>query len=206
MFSSVSGHRSETRKQLVSLLAGAVLVLSLASPAAVAAGQGAATVSYRFAVVNMSDILKRSPQSAAESRLLTEKYSSQEKTLAEEQERLKQEKDELQAMAETLPERERVQRESELRIRERTYSRKFEDLRENLRLDKDTALERLQRQVAEAIDAVRVREGIDIVFKETDFIVASERVNMTEKVLDYLREQFESAPDANDVVITAPQN
>ncbi|HPE60409.1 MAG TPA: OmpH family outer membrane protein [Thiolinea sp.] len=186
-------------------LAGALLIMALASPLALAANSPAAGIPYRFAVVNMNDILKRSPQSAAEGLLLSDKYSSQEKALAEEQERLKQEREDLQATGDTLSERERVQRESELRIRQRTYSRKFEDLRENLRLDKDTALERLQRQVAEAIDAVRIMEGIDIVFKESDFIVASERVNMTEKVLDYLQRQFEDGSNANNAVITEPQ-
>lgn len=155
--------------------------------------------SYRLAVVNVVKVLEQAPQAAAEGKRLESLFAAREAALAQEQLELQRAREALQSTGETLPEAERIQRERELRTLERDYSRKQEDLREEIRFAKDAALEKVQEQVEQAVEAVRAEGQIDIVFRESNYIVASARVNLTDKVLAYLQQQFDSqkAPVAN---------
>jgi len=160
---------------------------------------------YRMAVVNLVKVLEQAPQSAAEGKRLESLFAAREAALAQEQLELQRAREALQATGDTLPEAEQVQRERELRTLERDYSRKQEDLREEIRFAKDAALEKVQEQVEQAVDTVRAEGQIDIVFRESNYIVASARVNLTDKVLAYLQQQFDSAqPAANDATEANP--
>ena len=151
---------------------------------------------FRIAVVNLVKVLEQAPQAAAEGKRLENLYSGRETALAQEQLELQRAREALQTTADTLPEAERVQRERELRTLERDYSRRQEDLREEIRFAKDAALEKVQEQVEQAVEAVRAEGQIDIVFRESNYIVASSRVNLTDKVLAYLQHQFENSKPA----------
>lgn len=155
---------------------------------------------YRFAVVNMADILKRAPQSAAESEKLEAKFSEREKDLATRQEELRKASDQFRRDLNTLSAAEQVERESRLRVRERDLKRTREDLREEVRLAKDLALNSLQGEVADAIEAIRVQKSIDIIFRESDYITASARVDVTDEVLKYLQQRFDNSQDAEETV------
>jgi outer membrane protein len=141
---------------------------------------------YRIAVVNLVKVLEQAPQAAAEGKRLESLFAARETALAQEQLELQRARETLQSTAEVLPEAQRVQRERELRTLERDYSRKQED----------SALEKVQEQVEQAVEAVRAEGQIDIVFRESNYIVASARVNLTDKVLAYLQQQFDSAKEA----------
>ena len=158
-----------------------------------------ASPSYRLAVVNVVKVLEQAPQAAAEGKRLESLFAAREAALAQEQLELQRAREALQSTGETLPEAARIQRERELRTLERDYSRKQEDLREEIRFAKDAALEKVQEQVEQAVEAVRAEGQIDIVFRESNYIVASARVNLTDKVLAYLQQQFDSqkVPAAN---------
>lgn len=159
---------------------------------------------FRMAVVNLVKVLEQAPQAAAEGKRLESLYASREAALAQEQLELQRARETLQATAESLPEAQRVQRERELRTLERDYSRKQEDLREEIRFAKDAALEKVQEQVEQAVEAVRAEGQIDIVFRESNYIVASARVNLTDKVLAYLQQQFDSALPATTSSTSEP--
>lgn len=160
---------------------------------------------YRIAVVNLVKVLEQAPQAAAEGKRLESLFAAREAALAQEQLELQRAREALQSTADVLPEAQRVQRERELRTLERDYSRKQEDLREEIRFAKDAALEKVQEQVEQAVEAVRAEGQIDIVFRESNYIVASARVNLTDKVLAYLQQQFDSAqPAANEATESDP--
>lgn len=146
---------------------------------------------YRLAVVNVVKVLEQAPQAAAEGKRLESLFAAREAALAQEQIELQRAREALRSTGDTLPEAERIQRERELRTLERDYSRKQEDLREEIRFAKDAALEKVQEQVEQAVEAVRAEGQIDIVFRESNYIVASARVNLTDKVLAYLQQQFD---------------
>ena len=62
----------------------------------------------------------------------------------------------------------------------------MEDFRDELRTARDLAMDSVQNVIFQAIEEVRAQQGIDLVFKENDYIAASKRVDMTDKVLAYL--------------------
>ncbi len=169
----------------------ALVLLALA--ASIPAHANDLTQPYRFAVVNMAVVLKRAPQSVAESERLEERFASRERALAVKQEELRRADEAFGRERNLLSADARVQRESELRAFQRKLKREREDLREEVRISKDRALNRLQSKVAAAIAAIRQREAIDIIFRESDYIVASERMDVTRAVLAELQQQFESA-------------
>lgn len=142
----------------------------------------------RIAVVNLSVLLEKAPQSQAASNKLKAEYSAKEQQLEAEKNAIKQAQDTLtnQIEAGTLNATDQLQQERDLRSRERTYNRNMEDFRDELRTARDLAMDSVQNVIFQAIEEVRAQQGIDLVFKENDYIAASKRVDMTDKVLAYL--------------------
>lgn len=172
------------------MVRGLLLCLLLLAGHAVSFADGEA-LPYRIAVVNMVVVLEQAPQAAAEGKRLEELYAGREQALKQEQIELQQLQEKFRQSADTLSQDVRVQNERELRALQRDYSRKVEDLREEIRIAKDAALEKVQEQVEQAVEAVRAQGQIDVVFRESDYIVASARVNVTDKVLAHLQQQFD---------------
>ncbi len=151
----------------------------------------------RIAVVNLATLMEKSPQAQAASDKLKREYSPKEQELDTEKNAIKQAQDQLSAQVESgaLNAPDQLQQERDLRSRERTYTRNMEDFRDELRTARDIAMDGVQSVILQAIEEVRTREGIDLVFKETDYVTASKRIDMTEKVLAYLiAQQAKSAP------------
>ena len=190
---------SRLHYKLALLLLTAILALLLIMPYSQARADSHVQP-YRFAVVNMSAILKRAPQSAAESEQLEERFASRERALAVRQDELRRADEAFSRERNQLSADDLVRRESELRAFQRRLKREREDLREEVRISKDRALNRLQSKVSEAIEVIRQRESIDIIFRESDYIVASSRMDVTDKVLQELQQQFES--DESNLNIT----
>lgn len=159
------------------------------------------SVQYRFAVVRMSTILNQSPQSEAASEALRKRYIVREEVLAKEQSAVQQAEEAFleKQRTQTLPADELVKLESQLRKRQRDLKRNREDFREEVRLAKDQALSDLKKNVSFAIEAIRRQENIDIIFRESDYLVASPRVDITDKVLAYLSGQFQSQSEPEPV-------
>lgn len=153
----------------------------------------------RIAVVNVSSLLDKAPQAAAASEQLKAQYSPRELQLDAEQKRIQQLQDMLQreSTSSAISADEKLQRERSLRKSQRAFSRKLEDFREELRTARDQAFAGVQNQIFLAIGHVRDQQQIDVVLKESQFVAASDRVDITEQVLVYLRKQFVMKPSAN---------
>lgn len=146
------------------------------------------------ATVNVSLLLNRAPQSAAATEQLKQKYAPIETDLGHEQQAIQ----ELQDQLAQLSEDERLQKDRDLRSRQRNYERAVEDYRAELRLARDEQLSQVQKQVIDAINAVRIQNKIDIVLKENDYIAASSQVDITNQVLDYLQQQFNTQVNSSN--------
>lgn len=146
----------------------------------------------RIAVVNVSVLLDEAPQAAAASEQLKAQYSPRELQLDAEQKRIQQLQDMLQreSTSSAISADEKLQRERSLRKAQRVFSRKIEDFREELRTARDRAFEGVQTQIFQAIGHVREQRQIDVVLKESQFVAASDSIDITELVLIHLRQQF----------------
>lgn len=179
--------RSVVRKAKTGCMAVLLGVLALPVVA-----DDAATQPVRIAVVNVDALLSKSPQAQAADAKLKADFLSRQEKLATEQKAIQQLDTELASLEEvgTLTEEEQVKRQRELRDRQRTHSREMDDFREEVRIARDQTIGALQADILNAIGEVREREQIDLVLRESDYIVASDRIDITAKVMQYLEQRF----------------
>lgn len=170
-----------------------VLLISLLSNSALYA-QNATSV----AVVNVTFLMENAPQSEAASNLLKEKFLPQEERLAKQLETINKLKTELENLISSGVKGEiKRQKERLLRSEKRKRSRSLQDFREELRFARDAALDDVQKEVFNAIDAVRDQQNIDIVLQ--DYISASKTIDITPLVLTYLKKQLERMSQSEKV-------
>lgn len=172
---------------------GLWLGLILASQS-VAWANDTATQPVRIAIVNVATLLENAPQSKAAEAKLKLDFVPREQKLAADQKQMQALEDELTQRNDVgaLPADEKIQRQRELRDRQRTYSREMEDFREEVRAARDTAIDTLQADIVKAIGEVREREKIDLVLRESNYIVASDRIDLTSKVMQHLVQKFQA--------------
>lgn len=149
------------------------------------------TLSTRIATVDVRLLLKNSPQSNVATEELKKRFQRREKELDNEMLAIQQLETELRQRAAELSKDEIRQRKREIRDKRRSQNRAVEDYREDLRLARNAALEDVQKIVFEAIDSVREKEGIDVVIQ--DYVSASKRIAITDKVLVHLQMLLEES-------------
>jgi len=121
---------------------------------------------------------------------LKDKFLPQEQKLAEDLEQINRLEIELKKLVASKENDDiKRQKERELRSRKRARSRSLQDFREELRFARDAALDVVQKEVFSAIDEVRRQKKIDIILQ--DYISASQRVDITPVVLDFLKKKLD---------------
>lgn len=181
---------------LASWLAGIVLALS----AFVVMADDGGDRPPRIAIVNVSSLLKDAPQAKAATDKLKANFQPREKALDAEQKAIQKMEDGLAARIDAglLSDDEKLQQQRELRDRQRKYNRATEDFREEVNAAREIAIDNLQLQIIQAIGEVREKEKIDIILRESDYIVASDRIDITNKVMDHLAQKFAADKTAAD--------
>ena len=189
---------------------GLWLGLILASQSVVWAND-TATQPVRIAIVNVATLLDNAPQPKAAEAKLKLDFVPREQKLAADQKQMQALEDDLALRNEagSLPEDEKLQRQRELRDRQRKYSREMEDFREEVRAARDAAIDALQNGIIQAIGEVRAQEKIDLVLRESNYIVASDRIDITSKVMQHLEQKFQAqatlAPPAAAAPVVVPR-
>lgn len=150
----------------------------------------------KVAVVNIPFLLENSPRSRLYGEQIQNKYLPIEQKLAKEEEALKSMEEALDKESHTLSNEERLNRSRDFRNRTRKYKREFEDFRDGLNSERQQALNTIKQEVMTAIDKVRDREHIDIVFD--DYVFADKKVDLTPKVLEYLETLYQRQVDRSD--------
>lgn len=149
---------------------------------------------FHIAIVNVGMLLESSPQSKAANEKLKAAFALREEYLNKEQQAIQQEEADMAVRIESgsISEEEKLQQQRELRDRKRKNLRALEDFREEVRTARDLAVDNLQTQIVQAIGKVREQEQIDVVLRETDYIVASNRIDITPTVMQYLEQSFKA--------------
>jgi len=143
-------------------------------------------------VVNVTYLMEKAPQSEAASTKLKSKFSPVEKKLAKELDdinKLELELNKIKVSKKNV--KLQRQKEREIRTRKRKRSRSLQDFREELRFARDAALDDVQKEVFRAIDEVRAQLDIDIVLQ--DYVSASQDVDITPLVLEYLKNKLNAS-------------
>lgn len=145
----------------------------------------------QIAFVNTPRILEQAPQAKAARERLEREFAPRDGELVAAQKSLKAQEERLTRDGAIMREDERQKLEREILAQQRELKRSREAFTEDLNLRKNEEFAKLQRIVADAIVTIAKQSGYDLIF-ESGVVYASDKVDITKKVLDYLQQQFEA--------------
>ncbi|SEP98873.1 outer membrane protein [Ectothiorhodospira magna] len=174
--------KRNTPKILAGLLLACLLAIS-----------GAAAANAKVAFVNINRVMEQSPQAEASLRALEEEFSPRDSQLVAERDALRRLQERLERDAEVMGADRRSELEREFRTRSRDFARAQDMFQEDLNVRRNEELARLQRLVHSVILDLARADNVDLVVTERTVLFASDRIDMTAKVLEELRRQHRSA-------------
>lgn len=158
----------------------------LCATTAAAAERGIAP--HRLAFVNVSRILKFSPQVKAIEAVLKESYEKREAELDLREEALNQSRQELKSQLNSLDINKRTELEREILVKARRLKTARVEMEEDIALQKNEEMNKLRLLIAEVIESIAKEQNIDMVF-EAGVVYVSDRVDISEQILQRLKER-----------------
>ena len=146
----------------------------------------------KIGFVNAIKVFEKSPQYEAARKNLEAEFSRKESDLIAQQKQVKKLEDKLSRDGAVMSESEVKRLERDIVSRHRKLKNAREEYREDFNLRRNELQSLISRQVAEIVRQVGKEEGIDIILTD-GVIFASQRVNISEKILQRLIEKFEAA-------------
>ena len=153
-------------------------------------GTSAIGAELRVAYVNMTKVLEDAPQATEASAKLEQAFSPREREIVTLQREVRELEERLLREGQGMTDVARGGLELDLRSRKRELKRQQDEFREDLNLRKGQELAAIQRLVIDAIQGLAKREGYDLVLSE-GVVFASSRVDVTDRVLERLRQAAE---------------
>lgn len=141
--------------------------------------------------VNVARVIENAPQGEAALKKLEEEFGPRDREVRAMREEVKQLEEELIKNDLVLDDSSRNQKELELRDKRRALRRATSEFREDYNLRRNEELSALQKIVIKAIVDIAKRESYDLIVHEPAVVFASDRIDMTQQVLEQLRLQRE---------------
>ncbi|HEY9148612.1 MAG TPA: OmpH family outer membrane protein [Gammaproteobacteria bacterium] len=167
------------------LVAGLLLLCSMAGVAAAADVPG-------IAFVNTPQVLEQAPQADAVRQTLKDEFSSRDAVLSAEQEKLKLLEEKLARDSVTMSGEQQRTMERDILSKKRELKRSRDEFAEDFNIRRNEELARMQREIARSIVSLAKEMGYELIL-ESGVIYASERVDITEKVIERLKKDFASS-------------
>lgn len=145
--------------------------------------------SYKIGVVDANKIVELSPQYEAVRKSLEAEFKRRSQDLTAKQQQLKKLEERLARDGAVMTAAETRRLEQDIRSQRRKLKTAGDEYREDLSLRSNEERSKLLKQVSEVVHQIGEEEEIDVILSE-GIVYASERVNLTGKVLERLKEQF----------------
>ncbi|MFA7095414.1 MAG: OmpH family outer membrane protein [Gammaproteobacteria bacterium] len=142
----------------------------------------------RIGFVNAAKVLEEAPQAKEARDRLEKEFAPRDKELVSQQQELKKMEEKLARDGAILSETEQRKLEREILNTKREIKRAQDEFREDFNIRRNEEFGKLQRRVYEAIVALAKQEKYDVIISD-GVLFASERVDMTDKVLERLRSE-----------------
>jgi outer membrane protein len=165
-------------KRLASLTLGFICASIVWSPCAIA--------DVKIGFVNIVQIMEQAPQAETARKALEQEFSGRDAKLTAERDAIVELEKKLQTDGEIMNAAQRDELESEIARRKLEFSRDAEALKEDFNIRRNEELTNLQRVVYDVIVGLAKSENYDLIVTER-VLYASERVNVTDEVLERLR-------------------
>jgi outer membrane protein len=148
------------------------------------AAQALAQSSIGF--VSLDRILREAPAAQQAQKKLEQEFSQRGQELSRQAEQLKKMQENLEKNAVTMSESERQKREREFAESNREFQRKQREFNEDLGQRRKEEFERVIERANRAVRQIAEAEKLDIVFQNEQVVWASNRIDITDKVIKVL--------------------
>jgi len=150
---------------------------------------------FRIGVVNANEIVEKSPQYDTVRKSLDAEFKRRNEDLLAKQNQVKKLEEKKNRDGSVMSAAELKRLEQDIRSLVRKLKSTSEEYREDFNLRRSEEINKLLRQVSEVVHQVGEEENIDVILSEGAGVVyASKRVDLTDKVLRRLKEQYKSSP------------
>ena len=165
----------------------AVLAVALTG---IASNVGAQELKVGF--VDATKVFEKSPQYEAARKSLETEFSRRDDDLVAQRKQLKKLEEKLSRDGAVMSESEVKRLERDIVSRRRKLKNAQDEFREDFNIRRNEEFNKLRRVVAEIVRQVGKDEGIDMIFSD-GVVYASKRVNISEKILQRLKDKFKAA-------------
>ena len=141
---------------------------------------------YKIGVVNSLQLMEQSPQAAAMKAKLQKEFEPTNREIIVMQKKLKEDEDRLTKDSAIMSESERSKLERDIIGQRRELKRKQDQFREDVNFRQNEEVTKIQKVIIQAVQSVARDNNYDIVLSD-GVIFASNKVNITPKVLEYLK-------------------
>ncbi len=152
---------------------------------------GVAVAESKIGFVNAGRVTSEAPQAEAARASLEEEFGPRDRAISEEREALRELETQLNRDGAVMSEEEQQRLQRDLVARQRELRRAEEEFREDFNMRRNEELGRLQRRIVDTINDLAESEGFDLIVSE-GVIYASDRVDVTDRVLERLQRDYES--------------
>jgi len=152
-------------------------------------------IELKIGIVNTARILNEAPQVKLAKEFLQKEFSGREKNLAKLRDGLKKKEEKLQRDSAIMTDEQRRKLEHELLSGKRDFVRAQNELREDLNIRQNEIFSKVQQQIQQVIQKLAVAERFDLILE--DYVYASERVDLTARVLQKLKQQANASNSAS---------
>jgi Outer membrane protein len=152
----------------------------------------------RVAFVNVVKVLQQAPQAQAALNKLKQEFAPRDQELLKQQKVLRTLEDKLSRDAAIMSDSERLKLEREILSSQREIKRAQDEFREDFNSRRNDELSRLQSRVYEAIVSLAKKEKYDLVVGDVAVIFANDRLDITDSVLERLRQEYKASGSNNN--------
>lgn len=156
------------------------LATLLASPAARA--------EIKVGFVDTIRLMENAPQAKTAFTQIESEFEPRNKELVEMQKKIKALEEKFTRDGAVMSEDERARQDREIRNQKRELQRLQEEFREDLNIRRNEEIAKLQRTLFTAIEALGKEENYDVILVESGVVFRSERIDITDKVLERLKQ------------------
>jgi len=160
------------------LLAGLMPLAGMAAPA-------------KIGYVDIPYLIDNSPQAQAASADLEKQFGPKQQDLQNKQQEFQKLQQKLQKDGLVMSDEERKSAEGRLQELKRQIQRNQKAFREELNIQRNSAFKDVREAVMRAVQNLAKEEGYDLVVGQ-GALYASDAVNLTQRVLDRMKERYES--------------
>jgi len=142
----------------------------------------------KIGFVNPVQILETAPQVEEANKRLEGEFAPREQDIIEMQQEIKDLEEKIEKDAEIMSDAQLNKTRKSVLAKRRDLKRKQDEFREDYNIRRSEELNKLQKRIYKAIESLAKEENYDLIVSE-GVIVASKRVDITEKVLRRLNQE-----------------